>query len=379
MSRKKYIVELTEEERSVLQDVVKRLQGTSQKVKRANILLKADIGGACWTDAKIAEALDCRTKTVENVRQRFVERGLEETLNGKQRDSPPTEKLLDGEQEAKIIAMRLGEAPKGYGKWTLRLLARKAVELEIVDSISYQTVRRTLKKTANTKRNVQYWVIPPEANAEFVAHMEDVLDVYSRPYDPCLPVLCMDEQPVQLVEEIKAPLPATRHHPKRVDYEYRRSGVAKVFMFAEPLALWRQVSVRDKKTKVDWAVEMANLLEGRYAKCEKVLVVCDNLNTHTIGAFYDAFEPERARSLVRRIEFHHTPKHGSWLNIAENELSCLTGQCVAGRRIGSAEQLREQSAAWHEDVNQIQRGVEWQMKIDDARTKLKSVYPEIKV
>ncbi|QDU55227.1 IS630 family transposase [Aeoliella mucimassa] len=231
----------------------------------------------------------------------------------------------------------------------------------------------------NTKRNVQYWVIPPEANAEFVAHMEDVLDVYSRPYDPCLPVLCMDEQPVQLVEEIKAPLPATRHHPKRVDYEYRRSGVAKVFMFAEPLALWRQVSVRDKKTKVDWAVEMANLLEGRYAKCEKVLVVCDNLNTHTIGAFYDAFEPERARSLVRRIEFHHTPKHGSWLNIAENELSCLTGQCVAGRRIGSAEQLREQSAAWHEDVNQIQRGVEWQMKIDDARTKLKSVYPEIKV
>ncbi|QDU55228.1 helix-turn-helix domain-containing protein [Aeoliella mucimassa] len=148
MSRKKYIVELTEEERSVLQDVVKRLQGTSQKVKRANILLKADIGGACWTDAKIAEALDCRTKTVENVRQRFVERGLEETLNGKQRDSPPTEKLLDGEQEAKIIAMRLGEAPKGYGKWTLRLLARKAVELEIVDSISYQTVRRTLKKTA---------------------------------------------------------------------------------------------------------------------------------------------------------------------------------------------------------------------------------------
>lgn len=148
MSKKKYIVELTEEERSVLQDVVKRLKGTSQKVKRANILLKADLGGPCWTDAKIAEALDCRTKTVENVRQRFVERGFAETLNGKQRDSPPTEKLLDGEQEAKIIAMRLGEAPKGYGKWTLRLLARKAVELEIVDSISYQTVRRTLKKTA---------------------------------------------------------------------------------------------------------------------------------------------------------------------------------------------------------------------------------------
>ena len=231
----------------------------------------------------------------------------------------------------------------------------------------------------NTKRHVQYWVIPPEANAEFVAHMEDVLDVYSRPYDPNVPVLCMDEQPVQLVEEVKVPIPATPHHPKRVDYEYKRAGVANVFMFAEPLAMWRQVSVRAQKTKVDWAIEMAELLEGRYAECEKVLVVCDNLNTHTIGAFYDAFEPERARALVSRIEFHYTPKHGSWLNIAENELSCLTRQCVAGRRIGSIEQLREEATAWHEDVNQTQRGVEWQMKINDARTKLKSVYPKIKV
>jgi len=143
--KKKYIVELTEAERTLLRDVAKKLKGTSQKVKRANILLKADAG---WTDARIAEALDCRTKTVENVRQRFVESGFEATLNGKQRDTPPIEKLLDGEQEAKIIALRLGKPPAGYGKWTLRLLARKVVELEIVDAVSYQTVRRTLKKTA---------------------------------------------------------------------------------------------------------------------------------------------------------------------------------------------------------------------------------------
>ena len=146
--KKKYIVELTEDERSTLQEVVKKLKGTSQKVKRASILLKADAGGPGWTDARIAEALDCRTKTVENVRQRFVELGFDITLNGEKRETPPTEKLLDGEQEAKIIAMRLGTPPAGYGKWTLRLLARKVVELEIVDSVSYQTVRRTLKKTA---------------------------------------------------------------------------------------------------------------------------------------------------------------------------------------------------------------------------------------
>ncbi len=146
--KKKYIVELTEDERCTLREVVKKLKGTSGKVKRANILLKADVDGPGWTDARIAEAFDCRTQTVENVRQRFVECGLEVALNGKPRQTPPTKKLLDGSQEAKIIALRLGTPPAGYGKWTLRLLARKVVELEIVEAVSYQTVRRTLKKTA---------------------------------------------------------------------------------------------------------------------------------------------------------------------------------------------------------------------------------------
>lgn len=145
---KKYIVDLEESERTQLHDIVRKLKGTSQKVKRANILLKADSSRFGWTDAKIAESLDCRTKTVENVRKRFVEEGFEIALNGKKREKPPTSKILDGEQEAKIIAMRLGKPPKGYGKWTLRLLARKVVELEVVNSVSYQTVRRTLKKTA---------------------------------------------------------------------------------------------------------------------------------------------------------------------------------------------------------------------------------------
>ncbi len=142
---------------------------------------------------------------------------------------------------------------------------------------------------------------------------------------------------------------------------------------------WREVAVRKTKTKLDWALEMGRLLEGRYANCAKVILVCDNLNTHTKGAFYEAFEPQRARELVRRIEFHHTPKHGSWLNIAENELSSVTRQCVAGRRFGDAETLQAETSAWSTDVNATQRGVDWQMKIDDARCKLKSVYPKIQV
>jgi hypothetical protein len=229
-----------------------------------------------------------------------------------------------------------------------------------------------------TNRKIQYWVIPPEADAEFAAGMEEVLDTYAQPYDPSCPVLCMDEQPVQLLKETRTPIPATKEHGRRVDYEYERAGTANIFMFTEPLAGWRDVSVRATKTKADWAIEMARLLEGRYAACKKVIVVCDNLNTHTKGAFYTVFEPERARRLVRRLEFRHTPKHGSWLNIAENELSALTRQCVAGRRFGDIETLRHETSAWSHAVNGLQKGVHWQMKIDDARMKLVSVYPQIK-
>lgn len=230
-----------------------------------------------------------------------------------------------------------------------------------------------------TNRKIEYWVIPPEANAEFVAGMEEVLQTYEQPYDPGCPVLCMDEQPVQLLKETRTPIPATAKHGKRIDYEYERAGTANIFMFSEPLAGWREVAVRETKTKIDWAVEMARLLEGRYAQCQKVILVCDNLNTHTKGAFYEAFEPERARQLVRRLDFRHTPKHGSWLNIAENELSSLTRQCVSGRRFADIQTLQAETSAWSLDVNSMQRGVDWQMKVDDARCKLKSVYPKIKI
>ena len=230
-----------------------------------------------------------------------------------------------------------------------------------------------------TNRKMQYWVIPPEADAEFVAAMEEVLETYSQPYDSARPVLCMDEQPVQLFKETRPPIPATAKHPRRVDYEYERAGTASIFMFTEPLSGWRQATARATKTKVDWAREVAALLDGRYAKCEQVILVCDNLNTHTKGAFYEAFPAAQARDYVRRIQFCHTPKHGSWLNVAENELSSLTRQCVTGRRFGTITTLHTEIAAWSKDVNRTQRGVDWQMKINDARRKLQSVYPKIRL
>lgn len=226
-----------------------------------------------------------------------------------------------------------------------------------------------------TQRKIQYWVIPPEADAEFVAHMENVLETYALPYDPQVPVLCMDEQPVQLTKETRTPIPATKQHACRVDYEYERAGTACVFMFTEPLAGWREVTVRKRRTKVDWAMEMASLLRGRYADVERVILVCDNLNTHTMGAFYEAFPADEARELVRRIEFRYTPKHGSWLNISENELSSITRQCISGRRIGSVQILGRETSAWSVASNDKQREVNWQFTIQNARTKLRSLYP----
>jgi hypothetical protein len=229
-----------------------------------------------------------------------------------------------------------------------------------------------------TKRMIEYWVIPPEADAEFVANMEEVLEVYERPYDPDYPVVGMDEQPVQLLKETRVPIKATKNHARRVDYEYERNGTASIFMFAEPLAGYRQATARPQRTKVDWALEVGNLLDTRYADCEWITLVMDNLNTHTKGAFYEAFPPEQARAYLRRIEFCYTPKHGSWLNIAECELSCMTSQCMQGRRIGELEFLQSEIGTWSKKTTAKQRGVDWQFKIDDARRKLKRLYPKIK-
>lgn len=228
-----------------------------------------------------------------------------------------------------------------------------------------------------TKRLIDYWVIPPEGNAEFVACMEEVLDVYHRPYDPCQPVLCMDEQPVQLIKETRQPIAATVNHPRRVDYEYERNGTASIFLFAEPLSGYRQATARPHRTKADWAEEVAALLDNRYTDNQVVTLVSDNLNTHTKGAFYEVFEPTVARAYVERLKFIYTPKHGSWLNVAECELSALTRQCLNGRRIGELDELRQEIAAWASHTNDNQRQVDWQLQTEEARVKLKRLYPNI--
>ena len=206
--------------------------------------------------------------------------------------------------------------------------------------------------------------------------MEDVLEIYHQPYDPDCPVICMDEQPIQLVKETRTPLPAQPGHPESVDYEYERNGTANIFLFTEPLAGWRKAVVRERRTAVDWAIEIQRLLDEDYGEREKVILVCDQLNTHTVASLYKAFDPATARRLAERLEIHHTPKHGSWLNIAENELSALTRQCL-DRRIPERETLERETAAWYTERNQSQKSVDWQFTTAEARIRLKRLYPQI--
>lgn len=220
------------------------------------------------------------------------------------------------------------------------------------------------------------WCIPAKGNAAFVCAMENVLEVYHRPYDPDFPVVCMDETSKQLVGEVSVPLSVLPGQPACFDYEYVRRGTANIFMFTEPLAGWRHVVVTEQRTAVDWALQVRELLDVHYPHAKRVTLVQDNLNTHEYASLYQGFEPAEARRLMSRLELVYTPKHGSWLNIAEIELGVLARQCL-GRRIGEIETLIREVAAWEAERNASQTGVDWQFTTADARVKLKRLYPKV--
>lgn len=219
-------------------------------------------------------------------------------------------------------------------------------------------------------------MIPPEANGEFVYHMEDVLSVYTRPYDPRYPVVCFDETSKQLVKEKQVPLPPEPGQPKRYDYEYERNGVSNLFMISEPLAGWRHVEVTARRTKQDYAHQMQYLVDVRYPDAQRITVVHDQLNTHAPSALYETFAPQEAKRILDKLELHYTPKHGSWLNMAEIELSVLTRQCLQ-RRLPDQDTLKWEVAAWEERRNTQSRTIDWQFTTEDARIKLKRLYPSI--
>jgi transposase len=222
------------------------------------------------------------------------------------------------------------------------------------------------------------WCIPPQCDAEFVCAMENVLEVYKRPLDPSRPVVCFDEKSKQLVGEVAVPVPAAPGRVECCDYEYVRNGTANLFMLVEPLRGWRQVSVTSRRTKLDFAGQMKELVDTHYPNAKKITLVMDNLNTHRMSCLYEAFTPQEARRIAERIDVVHTPKHGSWLNMAECELSALEKQCL-GERIGDETTLREHVSKWNADRNNRSRKIVWQFRTADARIKLRRLYPQIQM
>lgn len=220
----------------------------------------------------------------------------------------------------------------------------------------------------------QKWCIPTVIGAEFVWRMEDILDLYAQPYQFDYPVVCFDEIPYQLVSETRKPLPLQSGKPVRYDYEYRREGTCNLFMFLQPLAGWRHVKVTAQRTKQDFALCMQELVKLHFPQAKKIRVVLDQLNTHTPASLYERYPPEKARQLVKKLEFHHTPKHSSWLNMAEVEISVLTQQCL-DRRLGGRHILASEVIAWETERNERQATIDWRFTIPNARDKLKRLYP----
>src|SRR3989442_4731465 len=378
ISVKKYVVRLSGEERERLEMLIRKGKSPARRVLKARILLKADVqdAGKGWSDNRIIEALETSPSMVYRARKQLVEEGFEAVLSRKPRAMPAVARIFDGEKEAKLIALACSKPPKGRARWTLRLLENKGRRTRHCRSCQRQHDRARAQKNTLQPHRRQHWVIPPKANSAFVAAMEDVLAVYTRPRDGDCPLGCLDETSKQLIAETRVPIPMKAGRPARFDYEYERNGTANLFMMFAPLEGWRHVKVTDRHTAVDYAHVLKELADIHFADAKAIVLVQDNLSTHTKASLYEAFPAAEARRLVERFEWRYTPKHGSWLNLAESELGVLSSQCL-DRRIPDKQYLIEEIAAWEHDRNAHHTKADWHFTTSNARVKLKHLYPSI--
>ena len=365
----RYRVILTPDERRHLQALTSGGIGAERRIKRAQILLAADAQPA---DAGIAALVGVGTSTVYRTKQHYVEDGLARALTETPRPGAP--RKLSASDEARLVAVACSAPPAGRARWTLELLAGEVVRLTTHETLSGATVGRRLAEMKLKPWREKMWCIPT-VNAEYVARMEDVLDLYAEPPDPRRPVVCFDETPRQLIGEARVPIQAQPGRPRRVDYEYVRHGTANVFLFVDVHRPWRHAKVTDQRTGLDFAACMRDLVDEHYPTAERIRVVLDNLSTHSAAALYQAFEPAEARRILRRLEFHFTPKHASWLNMVEIEIGVMVQQCL-DRRIPEKATLVAEIAAWESRRNAEQAGINWVFTVDRAREKLARVYPQ---
>lgn len=364
----RYTVELTIPEREALHELLARGCPRVRKVKRAQILLAADEG---QTDQQIAQTLSVGTATVYRTKRAFVEQGLVPALQEAPRPGAP--RKLTGQEELLLMAVACSDPPSGRARWTLELLADQMVRLTPHEHLGKETVRRRLHDKQLKPWQHKMWCIP-KVDADFVARMEDVVELYTQPTDEKHPVVCFDESPVQLIGETRTPQPAEPGKPARLDHEYKRNGTANLFVTVDVHRSWRHVKVTEHRTCVDFAHCMQELVDVHYPEADKIRVVLDNLSTHTAGALYQAFAPEQARRILRRLEFHYVPKHASWLNLVEIEIGVLVSQCL-DRRIPDLATLRRETAAWNAQRNASGARIRWLFDLDRARQKLGRSYP----
>jgi transposase len=366
----RYRITLSTEERAQLQLLVQGGKGSVRRIKRAQILLAAANRSS---DEQIALNVSVGTSTVFRTKRRFVEEGLEEALREAPR--PGARRKLAAVEEALLVATACSKPPAGRAHWTMSLLADEMVRLTDHRSLSSETVRRRLAEKELKPWQEKMWCIP-KVDAEFVARMEDVLQLYAEVPDEQHPVVCFDETPRQLIGESRVPVAAKPGRPARVDYEYVRNGTANVFMFLDVHRPWRHAKVTDRRTSKDFAQCMRELVDQHYPKAECVRVVLDNLSTHTPAALYETFEPIEARRILNRLEFHYTPKHASWLNMVEIEIGVMVAQCL-DRRIPEKALLVSEVAAWQRRRNREKARIKWLFTVTRAREKLGRAYPVI--
>jgi transposase len=365
----RYRVELSEAECCELQAMLKGGQHAARKLKRAQILLAAN-GGV--RDEDIATSVMVGGSTVYRTKRRFVEGNLERALSEEPR--PGAARKLTGSEEALLVATACSSPPAGRARWTLELLACEMVRLTPHESLARETVRRRLCENALKPWRQKMWCVP-KIDGTYVARMEDVLDLYAEAPDPKQPVVCFDESPVQLIGELRQPIPAAPGQVERVDYEYRRNGTVNLFVFLDVHRPWRKVKVTDRRTAEDFAQCMRELVDVHYPRAERIRVVMDNLSTHTPGSLYETFPAAQAHRILRRLAFHSTPKHASWLNMVEIEIGVLKGQCL-DRRIGDRERLEQEIAAWERQRNAAGARVTWMFTTEKARAKMSRAYPK---
>jgi len=365
----KYRVDLNQDEREQLTALSRSGQIPARRLKRVQILLAAD---AEVDDDSMAASLGLSASTIYRTRRRFVEEGLEAALSEQPR--PGGTRKLSGRDEALLVATACSAPPQGRKRWTLTLLADVMVKLTEHDDLSRETVRRRLAENALKPWRRDMWCIP-QIDGTYVARMEDVLDLYAEKPDPKQPVVCFDESPMQLIGEARPPIPAAPGQPERYDYEYRRNGTANLFVFVDAHRSWRKVKVTERRTAIDFAHCMRDLVDRHYPDADRIRVVLDNLASHSPGALYNAFPAQDAHRILRRLEFHHTPKHASWLNMVEIEIGVLRTQCV-DRRIPDRATLEREVAAWERQRNQSGAKIKWMFTTERARAKLARAYPQ---